>query len=145
MVDTIDAIERLVKLKADGALSETEFQAAKQKLLQGHSDPPRSGRKPSPSQKDISSQQIVTDTSQIPWFRRPLPFILFYLLLQPVALLIMLTGPNYFWTKGGYWRWGRGLKIFFFIIGLVGILFGLALTVGDTPKDTASPKAAAQS
>jgi hypothetical protein len=82
--------------------------------------------------------EIIVNKSEIPWYRRPLLFTLFYLLLQPVALIIMLTGANYYRTKGGYRKWGKGLKAVLFTMGLIGFLFGLALSIGDAAKETAA-------
>jgi hypothetical protein len=87
--------------------------------------------------------EIIADKHQIPWYRRPLPFGLFYILCVPVALIVMLTGPNYFRVKGGYSRWGKGLKSVFFILALGWFLINLALAIGDASKETASTSPAA--
>lgn len=69
--------------------------------------------------------EIIADKTQIPWFRRPLQLMLLYFLITPIALVILVTGPNYYFARGGYKRMGMGLKSFLVIAGSLYLLFQL--------------------
>jgi len=69
---------------------------------------------------------VAADGQRIPFYRRHWFFLTSWLLLTPIGLLILWTGPIYQTRKGVVSTMRRRDKVVFSIIGVLWLLFSLA-------------------
>lgn len=131
-MEHIEAIERLAKLRADGALTEAEFQAAKEKVLAGGSAPAVDAvtRPPQPS-NPASALTLVNAW----WFQCLLLFF-----LGPIGIAVMLLVPAYRRINGEDVRVPRWFKAVGIVIATLLWLLTLArLVASNSPRTAAAP------
>jgi hypothetical protein len=80
--------------------------------------------------------EIITDKALIPWYRRPLVQIVWFVFLLPLWLILMWTGPSYYRKAGVYKKFGILAKV---LLSIVGILL-IVLALGQmAPEETNTP------
>lgn len=115
-----DEIAKLNELKANGAITEEEFQEEKRKLLSGSAV-----KKPS-----VNENGVETAWDAIPFHRKWWFQVALLLLLTPIGLVLTVFVPAYKKTKlGDPERIGKGFKTVCIVIALLLWGFNIARLV----------------
>ncbi|MCL2658140.1 MAG: hypothetical protein FWD62_12155 [Betaproteobacteria bacterium] len=78
-----------------------------------------------------SESQVYTSYNQVPWFRKRVFVVLFFLFITPAAIIIALAGNVYMLQKGEIKEFSQNQKLFVAIAGTVLLVMNIGMMLGS--------------